>query len=949
MFNNRLSLVALALLSLNATAQKNTTITQLTSAVPSDIAQSQFIKSVQDDRSYDELVLENGLRVVVVSDPSISEAAVSLTVGVGQYHDPESYQGLAHFLEHMIFQGSKAYPKPNALKDFISKHGGQYNAATELQMTSYFFSLPQDKFDTALTMLSDAIVNPLFDKENIDNEINAVDQEWQRLRQQDSFVINRTAAVTVNPEHPIRKFGAGNKASLKSKSNKNDLYAAMANFYKQYYSANLMTVTLVGGESTGELKSLAKKHFAKIKNLQVEPPIISTPVFTEATLGQEIKLQTKVATDLLLLQFPLSSNFANWQFKPNAYIQMLLASQEPGSLAATLTEQGLIEMMLPMLIPNSYGVEGTALVQFMLTEKGKIHQEKIVAAFFDYVELIKETGITEGYAAELKQMLNGQFESYQKPPALHLAMQFSRMMQTVPARDILHFDTYFKGFNSAVIRESLSNLTLEKARIWHISDDEKTGTSLQYAQGSYHVAPLSDSAKKSYADSGLNFKLHSPSVEEEVATQLVKQSNELPSQVVASKGISAWLKNSEHFTQRQGVLGISIESAVLNQDVKNHTMLNLLNVMMIRELQRLGTRAQQRHQINLMAMQNAQGNLAITLSGKTGKQDYYAEQLFKEITGMEISESRLEAAKKLYLESLENLDKLPLAYQSELHFGRQVKTEAMLWTTEQVIAQLKQVNTKELASFHNKLVSNTYIDIFAFGGYDQADVQSLAYKVRETFGPTSQTQKPQITTKYAPQKGYMTNDKQRSSLDNVYYRESYIYAEKSAPTYAALMVLNQFFNSSIFNTLRTEKQMAYAVGSKAFKVHDYPAFSLFIESANTSLPKIKSEFDNFIMSFYQGLEKMDEKEFEVVKDGLLVSLEKQPENVFIESQRYFEDWLSGRLDFSSRDELIHYLKRVNKSQIIQAYQQLLIDYQGEVQLLQIKGPNSNSEYFEFEE
>ncbi|RXF00271.1 insulinase family protein, partial [Pseudoalteromonas phenolica] len=101
-----------------------------------------------DDRSYSEMRLDNGLRVAVVSDPSVAESALSLSVGVGQFHDPENYQGLAHFLEHMIFQGSRSFPTPYTLKDFIAKHNGHYNAMTEAQLTTYFFTISSAQFDT---------------------------------------------------------------------------------------------------------------------------------------------------------------------------------------------------------------------------------------------------------------------------------------------------------------------------------------------------------------------------------------------------------------------------------------------------------------------------------------------------------------------------------------------------------------------------------------------------------------------------------------------------------------------------------------------------------------------------------------------------------------------------------------------------------------------------------
>lgn len=67
-------------------------------------------KSEDDDRLYRGLELENGMRVLLVSDPSTERSAASLSVGVGHMSDPDHIPGLAHFLEHMLFLGTEKYP-----------------------------------------------------------------------------------------------------------------------------------------------------------------------------------------------------------------------------------------------------------------------------------------------------------------------------------------------------------------------------------------------------------------------------------------------------------------------------------------------------------------------------------------------------------------------------------------------------------------------------------------------------------------------------------------------------------------------------------------------------------------------------------------------------------------------------------------------------------------------
>ncbi|NJN53086.1 MAG: peptidase M16, partial [Gammaproteobacteria bacterium] len=68
-------------------------------------------KSPNDDRSYEYLVLDNGLKVLLVSDPSADKSAAALAVFRGSFDDPPGRGGLAHFLEHMLFLGTEKYPE----------------------------------------------------------------------------------------------------------------------------------------------------------------------------------------------------------------------------------------------------------------------------------------------------------------------------------------------------------------------------------------------------------------------------------------------------------------------------------------------------------------------------------------------------------------------------------------------------------------------------------------------------------------------------------------------------------------------------------------------------------------------------------------------------------------------------------------------------------------------
>ena len=103
--------------------------------------QSVLAKS-STQKKFSKIRLSNGLQVLLISDLSLEESAASLYVRAGTWDDPEEYLGMAHFVEHLLFLGTEAYPKESEYSQYILERGGRYNAFTKHDRTSYGFSIP---------------------------------------------------------------------------------------------------------------------------------------------------------------------------------------------------------------------------------------------------------------------------------------------------------------------------------------------------------------------------------------------------------------------------------------------------------------------------------------------------------------------------------------------------------------------------------------------------------------------------------------------------------------------------------------------------------------------------------------------------------------------------------------------------------------------------------------
>lgn len=194
--------------------------------------------------------------------PKTKAAAAALTVGVGSFADPPHVQGLAHFLEHMLFMGSERYTDENETEEYLSAHGGYSNAYTEVEHTTFYFELEPGPgvLDGALDRWSAFFSCPLLKKDCLAREIEAVNSEFQGVEQNDTCRQQQLLSHDSKPGHPCCNFLWGNAKSLKS-ATRDDLMS----FWQQQYNASISKLVILGGETLDELEAMAHKYFDALR------------------------------------------------------------------------------------------------------------------------------------------------------------------------------------------------------------------------------------------------------------------------------------------------------------------------------------------------------------------------------------------------------------------------------------------------------------------------------------------------------------------------------------------------------------------------------------------------------------------------------------------------------------------------------------------------------------
>jgi len=216
--------------------------------------------------------LPNGL--VVILQPI--ESAVSLSVGLwvrtGSRHErPEEY-GYAHFVEHMLFKGTKRYTAKQ-IAQTVDRVGGQHNAATNREYTCYYINVVSDYLEMSLDLLSDMYYNSLFDPEEIEKEKGVVLEEMRMYEDTPDELIHDIFMDAMFKNHPVGHPIIGNEESIKNLTRE-----SLVKFYDtHYYNGN--TVLVIAGQfDENTARSFVSTFFSNERvQLNKYEPVICAP------------------------------------------------------------------------------------------------------------------------------------------------------------------------------------------------------------------------------------------------------------------------------------------------------------------------------------------------------------------------------------------------------------------------------------------------------------------------------------------------------------------------------------------------------------------------------------------------------------------------------------------------------------------------------------------------
>ena len=227
--------------------------------------------------------LANGLTIATVALPHMSSVSVGLWVGVGGRYEPAALSGVSHFIEHMLFKGTRKRSAAE-ISQSVEGLGGYLNAFTSEEMTCFYSKARHDKFDELLEVLVDMFVNSKFDRGELDKERNVIKEELAMYLDQPQQHVHELLNETMWPGQPLGRSLTGTPETLDA-MRRDDLVG-----YKNKNYVTGSTLLAVAGNIDHASVTKAFGRYAKYF------PRDTGPTFTPAMVDQSaprVRLHTK--------------------------------------------------------------------------------------------------------------------------------------------------------------------------------------------------------------------------------------------------------------------------------------------------------------------------------------------------------------------------------------------------------------------------------------------------------------------------------------------------------------------------------------------------------------------------------------------------------------------------------------------------------------------------------
>ena len=897
---------------------------------------SSIIKGTSNKRKYRYLELSNEMKVVLVQDTETASSGGALGVLAGANLDKHYAPGIAHFCEHMQFQGSKKYPTYNEMFDYIIKQfGGNMNAFTAPDMTVHHFEAPTRALEGGLERFADALLNPLMEEINIKKETAIVHSEFIRSINSDDYRLLNLLRMNSNPQGSYHSMICGNNETLSYESVQKDLI----DYYTKYYSSNLLALVIYSNLSFNELEDLVVKNFGQIENKNLQKPDYSNPKPNESPyVGRLFKVDSYSDKKVLYLFWYFGYLGYLFKHQPYYYSINILSHKGPNSLFSYLKEENLV-LNIEAGCSHEKPARSICYLEITLSLKGVENYTRVIEIIFGHLKHMKENDINTKLLQEDIYMSKLRFHNKHIGSIMDYAAQLVKNVFYYPfeyiesvdfmreSADLELIKIYTKKFGSENldIFVCAKNITQGKESL----KDKYYGTNYQMTNFSKELTEIMNNPNVnnvSFPSSNEFIDINAKAIQQE--NQLEEEDNINPILLKADMNGEIWHSENTQFNTSSSYIRLAIYTKDLDLNIASAEGQVFLNLYIrifndyfeeaLYMVKKVG------HKLSLTSENN---HLLLKISGLFDPikiLNIFAPKL------LELDSAKMQNifTKQLeeYIKKLENkLILSPIQVASKL---TQSIIQTNKFSPDILLVPARAFTFEKFSISLKKWLQTIRYRVLITGKVNKGKSQQLISDVNTVLkgDPLNKEDISEMQTVKLEEKTFSIILKMAESKEeeNSCLLSYFQFEKRNFKSIAIFQILAQHLGEEVFSELRTREEIGYVAGFTNGELGQILGGIFYIESPTFSPAYIHQKLDSFIFNFYIQLKTIDETDIAETRDNLIIKLKDKDINLRKQTDRYWKNIMEGDANFDFNIQIAEAMANIQKSDVVHFFEEHFI-------------------------
>ncbi|KAJ1657332.1 metalloprotease [Dispira simplex] len=897
-------------------------------------------QSQADDNEYRLIQLTNQLQALVIHGPAKDtvQSAAALSVNVGNFADPKSLQGLAHFCEHLLFMGTEKYPEENDYGVYLNRHGGSSNAYTDYNNTNFHFQINSDHFEGALDRFAQFFIAPLFNEDCTERELKAVDSEHSRNRQNDMWRAFQVERSLADPDHPFSNFGTGDINTLKTVPEREGINVReeLLKFHERYYSANLMRLVVYGRESLEQLTAWVVTKFSSVVNRNAPWPHYDTLPWKKEHMMRNIRVESVQSNRHFSVDFPLARDFKpNYLCRPALYYSNLIGYEGEGSLLQYLKKKGwVVSLSAGGTAHDIFGFDMFSVFT-QLTPQGLEHLDDIVVALFEYLAMLRREGPQKDYFDFIQRMSEVEFRFHSKDQPMETCVYMATRMHRrwIQPQHYLA-DSVIREYRPQELLDFLDYLVPDNCTTTLIAKGlnlENPSVESHY-QTEYEVQPYSSAlVERLHKIEVVNAALHPPPVNTWAPSDLTVHTMtrdppvEEPTLLHAQGLCRLWHKLDDTFRLPRCSVHVRLRSPVAYTTPSHDVHLELLATLWE---DHLNTLLYDVHCAGLTAsISTDRHGILLHLQGFNDKLPILLYTLLEELIKFQPQADSFRVFKDALVQGYEvatysTAANLAMLDQMWVRRPRE-------WSTDECLEALRPVTLESLTAFHGDVVRRLTAEILAVGNVTETTARNIQQKVQDILHAHSALEEERFPFRcimlptghrFVMQRRH-PNPKERNGgiVVSCIMGHSHNFIQRGH-----LALLESILKEPFFDELRTKETLGYVVRCQSFLEYSGLMMMNFIIQSERNPMYLEFRILHFLRKMLNTLEGMSLEDFENHKRSLINNKKEHPKSITQEASRYWQCINNSTWEFDRRQTDINNIRPITKEALVHYYRTFLL-------------------------